>query len=257
MFVSACATARSGSGQVSLTDQILESNEPCRFSVDGREVAAGRRVVVGIAEVPHTITCSAEGYRNKTEHVNPPYGRHPYSFFFMVEDRLGAAPSWDEVHARERVRETSQGVRAANYSELAGLAGVALSPAIGSKVTVVAGFVNRDTGKSTRLSARLEDEIVAGLISRGVKVVKRDGIEVLLKEMRMQEESGVIDSTSGVSLGRILGARKVVTGNYVDAPGEGVVKVRVQLIDLESGVIEKAMTGELLRSAEVLQLVEN
>jgi hypothetical protein len=239
-------------------DQAFDSNEPCRFVVDGRSVASGRRVTIRISpDRPHTVTCQAEGYKDKTETVYPPYGDRAVSFFFMMEDRENAAPSWEEKHAREQVQDMARASRYNGYGELgAGVAQAMRASIKPSVVVAVMGFVNRDTNKVTRFSARLQDEIIGGLVDQNVRVVKRDRLEVLQQEMRHQEESGMVDERTAVKLGQMAGARKIVTGTYVDLPGDGVVKVRAELVDIESGQIEKSFSGELLRSTEVLQAVE-
>jgi hypothetical protein len=258
VVLSACATTGAGvpPGTPALVPLPVHSNEPCRFLVDGQQAGAGRDLVLHVTEEPHAVTCVAEGYKPKTEYANPPARSWGAAFFFMVGDRSNAGPTWEEIHEQQRVSAAAGARRFANGGELGAAVGLAFSGPAGQRVVAVTGLVHRETGKATRLSARLQDDLIAGLIAAGARVVKRERIDLLVSEMRLQEEAGAVDPATMVKLGKIAGAKALVTGTYVDAPGEGVVRVKLELTDVETAIIEKAFSGELLRSTEVLRLVE-
>ena len=238
------------------TEQAFNSNVPCRFHIDGSDVAGGRSVTIRISDRPHTVVCKPREYKPKTEYINPPYGRHVVSFFFMVEDQADAPETWAEVHAREKIRERARSGRYDNYRALGASVAYTFGKSLRSVGAVaVIGFINRDTEQPSPLSARLQDEIIAGLVDEGVRIVKRDRLAVLIEEVRVQQ-SGLFNRDSAVKLGAMAGASVIVTGTYFDMPGQGVVQVKAEAVDVESGRILKVYSGELLRSRDVLELLE-
>lgn len=232
--------------------QRFDSNQQCRFEVDGADIAGGRRVVIALSPAPHTVVCRAQGYKPKTKHINPPYGGPAVSFFFMVADKSDAPDSWRQVQADERARRESEGQGYADYRLLAArfAARFALKAPRGQRVAVT-GFVNRDTKASAPFTALLQDEIVDGLVRRGVQVVKRDRMDVLVSELELQA-SALLDRKTAVRLGKLAGAQLIISGGFADRPGLGVVEVRAEVVDVTTGRILDATSGRLLRKADLL-----
>lgn len=73
----------------------LRANEPSVFYVDGREVGRGRFATTEMkAEGTSTVTAKADGYREKSEYLTPPYTGKRLWFTFQVSDRLDGRDSW-------------------------------------------------------------------------------------------------------------------------------------------------------------------
>jgi hypothetical protein len=96
-----------------LVAQTVRSNEFCSFVVDGSQATSGKLATVNLTpSEPHRVSCEAPGYKTKFMDVSPPYGEGDLAFLFMVEDRVDAAASWEQVH-RDEDEQRSLSIRRA------------------------------------------------------------------------------------------------------------------------------------------------
>jgi TolB-like protein len=75
----------------------------------------------------------------------------------------------------------------------------------------------------------------------GVRVVERDQLDVLLKEIKLSD-SGFIDPSTAARVGKGVSARYVVTGSFTVAGGSLLLDARI--IETESGTIVKAANAQ-------------
>ncbi|MDR1229788.1 MAG: CsgG/HfaB family protein [Spirochaetaceae bacterium] len=103
----------------------------------------------------------------------------------------------------------------------------------GTRVAVVA-FESPEQN----LSGYLMDEIAGVLTDGGLEVADRSNLELVLKEQGFQF-SGEVDEESAVSIGKLLGARYVLTGQLVNL-GDGY-RYRLNGINVETAVQESSI----------------
>ena len=245
--------------QVSRMQGIQRCHNPLVASAadSHREYIGGSREVY-LTRTAHRIECRAPGYKPKTRFVNPPYGgnEQPISFFFMVGDKVDAPDSWAEVHSREKIQKQAESMGFGDYRQLAATIAAKMGAKVaGGERVAVTGFSNRDTDVEARFTSAFQDEIISALVGRNIAVVKRDRLNVVLAELKLQA-SGLMERKRAAELGRIAGAHLLLSGTYADRPGEGVVIVNADLVRAESGTIVSTFKGRLLRKTEVLQLLE-
>lgn len=96
-----------------------------------------------------------------------------------------------------------------------------------------------------QLSAELEDILVN---SQEYEVVERDKLSYCLNELGLQQ-TGIVDSSQAISLGRMAGARYSVFGKIISADIhrinnviytclKGKVRMNIKFVDNETGVIK-------------------
>lgn len=92
------------------------------------------------------------------------------------------------------------------------------------------------TGKTAELEVLrkgLAQMLISDLSGSGaIRLVERDRIEEILAELKLQA-STKIDPQSAVKMGKLLGARYLVLGNYFDL--SGVLRVDARIIEVETG----------------------
>jgi hypothetical protein len=76
---------------------LLTADHDAVFLVDGKEVGRGTHLEVMVSSEHHAFSAKAEGYKLKTDHLEPPYSAHAQvPFYFLIEDQEqyqpGAAP---------------------------------------------------------------------------------------------------------------------------------------------------------------------
>ncbi len=90
-------------------------------------------------------------------------------------------------------------------------------------------------GNVTNLGRYLAEELITRLYRTGkFEVVERQLLNKIIKEHKLSL-SGMIDQTSAVELGKILGVNAIASGSITDLGG--TVKVNARLISTESGKI--------------------
>jgi Flp pilus assembly protein TadD len=94
---------------------------------------------------------------------------------------------------------------------------------------VVAGF----SSEHKKLSTYIMDELAGDLAAGNIEVADRQNLEYLYRERDFQM-SGDVDDSTAVSIGKILGAAYVLTGQFIKAGG--VYCYRLTGINVESAV---------------------
>jgi len=111
------------------------------------------------------------------------------------------------------------------------------------------GFEAKDIPASGNdiLSDLVRDELIK---SGKYTVIDRQNTAALIKEMNLQA-SGITDEKSAVSLGKMLGVQKVLTGTIGELGNLYVITLKI--IDVQSGRIERIETEEYTGSMENLR----
>ena len=107
----------------------------------------------------------------------------------------------------------------------------------------------------------MEDKI----IELGGRVIERQSLNKLLMENKFISNSGLVDTTTAIEVGKMLGANTLVVGTIIDIKkkkksfkGYGIstsslvvtTSMRTRVIDIESGNIIYSKTGKGQASAE-------
>ena len=134
-------------------------------------------------------------------------------------------------------------------SAVSGLVGAAVSALAQSKPTVaVLYFNNGALGKSNAELAPLTKGIADLFIQElsantGIRVVERDQIQKILEEQKLSQ-SGAVDNATAVSVGKLLGARHMVTGGFQTDPKGTVLNLTLRVFNTETGEIEFVTDGK-------------
>lgn len=86
---------------------------------------------------------------------------------------------------------------------------------------------------------------------RGLKIVERNRIDKLLKEMQLGM-SGVVDDESAAQAGKVLGARHIAFGSFTILAEEVRLDVRIIRVESSALVAAESVSG---RSGEILGLI--
>ena len=147
-------------------------------------------------------------------------------------------------------------VRATAVLALVSAATVAQTPDNRPTVAVLP-FVNSAIGASNAelapLSKGIADLLIVDMAQNpAIRVVERENIARLLEEQNLGRD-GRVDDATAARIGKLLGARHMVTGSFItDRSGKMVLTLRS--IDTETGRIEWTHTGTG-RTEEFLDLV--
>ena len=133
------------------------------------------------------------------------------------------------------------------FTTLAGVSLFASAALAQSKPTVaVLYFNNSATGKANEelapLSKGIADILIQELAANsGIRVVERDQLQKALDEQKLGTD-GKLDNETAVKVGKLLGAKHMVTGGFItDRSGTMVLSVRV--FDTETSQIEYTTSG--------------
>ena len=102
-------------------------------------------------------------------------------------------------------------------------------------------FVNSAIGQATAELAPLSKGIADLLITElaqnpAIRVVERENIAALLAEQNLGRD-GRVDDATAVRIGKLLGARHLVTGSFV-TDRSGTMVITIKSVDTETGRIE-------------------
>ncbi len=102
-------------------------------------------------------------------------------------------------------------------------------------------FVNSAIGEANvelaPLSKGIADLLLTELAQNpGIRVVERENIEALLKEQNLGRD-GRVDDATAARIGRLLGARHMVTGSFI-TDRSGTMVLTLKSIDVETSRIE-------------------
>jgi len=107
----------------------------------------------------------------------------------------------------------------------------------------VAAFSDETGGRAGEgMAEAVRDLLLASLAARpGIRLVDRDDLDRVLSELTLTL-AGLTDPTRGVQVGRLLGARRLVTGSLL--PGEGGIALVAHVLDVETGVVQASCKAE-------------
>lgn len=102
-------------------------------------------------------------------------------------------------------------------------------------------FVNSAIGDANQelapLSKGIADLLIIELAQNpGIRVVERENIEAILQEQNLARD-GRVDDATAARIGRLLGAKHIVTGSFV-TDRSGTMVVTIKSIDTETSRIE-------------------
>jgi len=116
----------------------------------------------------------------------------------------------------------------------------------GDRLTVVVWpfeditFVSDPTGGPQDLGSLAMETMIAGLMRyERVEVVERERLDRILEELNLSC-SGLADQEACLQVGKIVGAGKMVFGEYFLMPG-GQVHFLVRLVDVETSLIDASL----------------
>ena len=132
-----------------------------------------------------------------------------------------------------------------------------------ANVISVTGFRNNTSNSDFDwLGEALADNISSDLSKiKSLTIVNRRELKKVIDEQKFSYTSGLVDIETSVELGEMLGATKLVTGNFTVI--NRTLRLNLNYIDIETGVTEKSLSksGELdkilyFQNALVLELLE-
>lgn len=107
----------------------------------------------------------------------------------------------------------------------------------------------------------LEKGLAGMLISElsqnpGARLVDREGVQKILDEQKLAKD-GAVDAATAAKIGKLVGARYMVMGSFVDFYGK--FRVDARLVDVETSEIIKTVRGDpkLEKREEVFKLLQS
>ena len=88
-----------------------------------------------------------------------------------------------------------------------------------------------------------------------VTVVERNKLNEVLKEQALSQ-TGVIDEATAIKVGKIIGAQKILMGDYQCNLKERY-SISARLVDIESGAVEVQRIASDLKNKEILEYAED
>jgi TolB-like protein len=115
----------------------------------------------------------------------------------------------------------------------------------------VMGFTNNSIDQQERF-ASLDWGLASMLISSlggatDLKVIERERLQWVLEEHELQRDPSLVDQSTAVRMGRILGAQSMLLGNFIVMGRD--MRIDARLVDVE--------TGEILMSEQVTDRSDN
>jgi len=158
------------------------------------------------------------------------------------------ARSKGEARAKEAIyRDYQEAIKDISPEILA-----SLEPLRFNGVFAIFGFKNRQ-GMRNNLSLEVEREIRGYLSRNRFQVVTRE-LEEVLKEQEMQY-SDLFDENTQVDIGKLMGATHLITGFLYHYEKDGIIKLRVEIVEVESGLVTASFVINLIASQSYLDMV--
>jgi len=86
-----------------------------------------------------------------------------------------------------------------------------------------------------------------------LKVIERERIQWLLDEIELQSQGDVVDQSTAVRTGQLLGANAVVFGHYIVHDGEMMVQARVVKVETGEVLLGEQVKGQPEAFADLVQ----
>ena len=212
-LVGGCSTT----GSYYRVDQVFKSNEPCKLYINGIFVGAGRKIVAPLTPRDHTATCKNVNYADKVEYISPPYGTHPISIVFQVQDKVDAPDTWAQKRLRDDNAPDGDGANSIGLlpGEVIGSSGLAAGNSIQRYVDVlIEGY---DDGIRTN---RTDDRNEA-LLDAKRQAIERAGVRVSTKLLIDDESNSVVvDGERPVESDEYVSQR---SNRYIENNAKGVL----------------------------------
>jgi hypothetical protein len=119
-------------------------------------------------------------------------------------------------------------------------------------VFAIFGFKNRE-GDRNSLSLEIEREIRGHLTKNRFDVVTRE-LEEIVAEQELQF-SDLFDENTRVDIGRLVGATHLLTGSLYYYKQDSIIKLRVEVVKVESGLVTASFVTNLVASQSYLDML--
>lgn len=119
-------------------------------------------------------------------------------------------------------------------------------------VFAIFGFKNRE-GRRNVLSQEIEREIGGYLSRNRFSVVTRE-LDTLFEEQKLQY-TGLFDENKRVEIGKLAGASHLITGSLYHYPDDGIITLRIEVVEVESGLVGASFTTNLLATGSYTGMV--
>ena len=114
------------------------------------------------------------------------------------------------------------------------------------------GFKNRE-GNRNHLSLEIERELRGQLSKERFQVVTRE-LDDVLQELELQY-SDLFDENRRADIGKFVGATHLITGSLYHYERESIIKLRIEIVEVESGLVSASFVTNLLASQDYLDML--
>ena len=90
-----------------------------------------------------------------------------------------------------------------------------------------------------------------------LKVIERERIQWILDELKLQKKQDVVDQSTAVRTGKLLGANAVVFGSYIVHDEEMMVQARVVKVETGEVLLGEQVSGQPDEFASLIQKLSN
>lgn len=104
--------------------------------------------------------------------------------------------------------------------------------------------------KADSTAANVSEDFTTALISQGIKTVDRANLMKVLEELKLQD-SGLVDTASAKSIGKLTGASALLLGSVSDR--DSVLVINARIVSAESGGVLAADRVEAAKAKAVEQ----
>lgn len=119
-------------------------------------------------------------------------------------------------------------------------------------VIAIFGFKNKQ-GERSNFSLEIEREIRGYLSKNRFNVVTRELADIL-HEQKLQY-TGLFDENIRAEIGKFIGATHLVSGSLYYYDSDGIIKLRVEIINVETGLVSASFVTNLIASQGYLDLL--
>lgn len=119
-------------------------------------------------------------------------------------------------------------------------------------VFAIFGFKNRE-GNRNNLSLEIERELRGHLSRERFQVVTRE-LDDVLEELELQY-SDLFDENRRADIGEFVGATHLITGSLYHYERESIIKLRIEVVEVESGLVSASFVSNLIASQDYLDMV--
>ena len=174
-------------------------------------------------------------YMNKANEIKPSQGAR--TIIQLVESCRDRGLSDAKIRAelnRKMSLQTKDGTLGEALEETAArIAEKVCQRALQDPMSVL-GVTLGNTERSSSACIYFENELSAALLKKAVRIVERKNLEEFRKEIEMSS-TGIIDESQVLEIGKIAGAKSMITGNIFQIDRN--VKYQLKVIDVQTSKI--------------------